>query len=118
MRHVRGDEDEDEDEEGEDEHAATVGAYLQEQFQRFGDHPLVGEVRGVGLIAGIELVADKASKQPFESGAVGAAAQKACQDAGLIVRALGGAIHPLGAGLVALCASLGMGSAARVVAAE
>ena len=74
------------------EHAAAVGAYLQERLRRFTDHPLVGEVRGVGLIAGIELVADKASKQPFEGGAVGATAQKACQDAGLIVRALGNTV--------------------------
>jgi adenosylmethionine-8-amino-7-oxononanoate aminotransferase len=74
------------------EHAAAVGAYLQERLQRFTDHPLVGEVRGVGLIAGIELVSDKASKRPFEGGAVGATAQKACQDAGLIVRALGNTI--------------------------
>jgi adenosylmethionine-8-amino-7-oxononanoate aminotransferase len=74
------------------EHAATVGAYLQEQLRRFIDHPLVGEVRGVGLIAGIELVADKASKQPFEGAAVGAAMQRACQEAGLIVRALGNTV--------------------------
>ena len=74
------------------EHAATMGTYLQEQLQRFTDHPLVGEVRGVGLIAGIELVADKASKRPFEGGIVGAATQKACQEAGLIVRALGNTV--------------------------
>jgi adenosylmethionine-8-amino-7-oxononanoate aminotransferase len=32
---------------------------------RFGEHPHVGEVRGRGLFQGIELIADRASKQPF-----------------------------------------------------
>jgi adenosylmethionine-8-amino-7-oxononanoate aminotransferase len=71
------------------EHAASVGAYLQKKLQPFAEHPLVGEVRGVGLIAGVELVADKNTGEPFADGAVGAFAQKACQDHGLIVRALG-----------------------------
>ena len=74
------------------EHAANVGAYLQARIVPLADHPLVGEVRGAGLIAGIELVADKASGQPFDGGSIGAFAQKACQDAGLIVRALGNTI--------------------------
>ena len=37
--------------------------------RRFAEHPLVGEVRGVGLIAAIELVADKAKHQNFEPAA-------------------------------------------------
>lgn len=71
------------------EHAASVGAYLQKKLHPLAEHPLVGEVRGVGLIAGIELVADKNTGEPFADGAAGAFAQKACQDHGLIVRALG-----------------------------
>lgn len=74
------------------EHAARVGKHLQGQLTRFNGHPLVGEVRGAGLIAGIELVAEKKSGQPFEGPSVGAYAQKACQDAGLIVRALGNTV--------------------------
>ncbi|MEO9189565.1 MAG: aminotransferase, partial [Acetobacteraceae bacterium] len=44
-------------------HVGRVGPHMQNELRRrFADHPLVGEVRGVGLIAAIELVADKASK--------------------------------------------------------
>lgn len=71
-------------------HAAKVGDYLQQQLRQFSDHPLVGEVRGKGLIAGVELVANKVTKQPFKDGAVGAAAQQACQNRGLIVRTVAG----------------------------
>ena len=72
------------------QHAAKVGAYFQRQLQRFADHPLVGEVRGVGLIAALELVADKATDRPFQDGAVGAYCYQRCLDAGLIVRAVAG----------------------------
>jgi adenosylmethionine-8-amino-7-oxononanoate aminotransferase len=81
------------------EHAAGVGAYLQEKLQGFADHPLVGEVRGVGLIAALELVANKDSRQAFEGNAVGGFCQKACQDNGLLVRAMAG-------NAVALCPPL------------
>lgn len=46
--------------------AAEVGAYLREHLNSFGDHPLVGEVRGVGLLAAIELVLDKDTKTAAE----------------------------------------------------
>jgi L-2,4-diaminobutyrate transaminase len=49
------------------QHAAKVAPYFQRRLREaFADHPLVGEVRGVGLMAGIELVKDKAAKQPFD----------------------------------------------------
>lgn len=70
--------------------AASTGAYLQRRLREFEGHPLVGEVRGKGLLAAIELVANKETAQAFVGGAVGAFAQKACQDNGLIVRAVAG----------------------------
>jgi adenosylmethionine-8-amino-7-oxononanoate aminotransferase len=72
------------------EHASRVGAYLQERLRGFVDHPLVGEVRGVGLIAALELVANKDTRQAFDGNAVGGYCQKACQDNGVLVRAMAG----------------------------
>ena len=70
--------------------AAVTGEYLQQRLAEFADHPLVGEVRGKGLIGALELVANKATAEPFEGGVVGGYAQKMAQDNGLIVRAVAG----------------------------
>ncbi|HEV8028176.1 MAG TPA: aspartate aminotransferase family protein, partial [Stellaceae bacterium] len=48
-------------------HVRAVAPQLQQGLKRFADHPLVGEVRGVGLIAAVELVRDKATKAPFDA---------------------------------------------------
>jgi len=72
------------------EHAARVGAYLQARLRAFESHPLVGEVRGVGLIAAVELVADKTTRAAFSDGRVGAHAQLRAQENGLILRAVAG----------------------------
>ena len=47
------------------ENAAVVGKYMLERFQEFRDLPHVGDVRGLGLMAAIELVEDKKSKAKF-----------------------------------------------------
>jgi adenosylmethionine-8-amino-7-oxononanoate aminotransferase len=72
------------------DHAASVGDYLQQCLSRFVDHPLVGEVSGKGMIAALELVANKSTGQPFEGMTVGAYCAKAAEAAGLIIRPLGG----------------------------
>ncbi len=47
-------------------HVQSVGPHLQRELQRrFAGHELVGEVRGVGLMAAVELVADRASHENF-----------------------------------------------------
>ena len=66
---------------------------LQNGLQRFSGHPLVGEVRGKGLIGAVELVADKATKAAFDPvGQVGGAFAANAQAEGLIVRNLGDSI--------------------------
>ena len=70
-------------------HAATVGDYFQKRLREFESHELVGEVRGEGLIAALEIVADKSTGEPYDASVVGFLAQ-ACQDNGLIGRALAG----------------------------
>ncbi|HJT05970.1 MAG TPA: aspartate aminotransferase family protein [Stellaceae bacterium] len=70
-----------------------VAPRLQNGMRRFADHPLVGEVRGVGLITAAELVRDKASKAPFDpKQAVGPLFAARAQEHGLIVRAMGDSI--------------------------
>lgn len=78
------------DEERIGDHVAEVGPYLQaELHRRFGDHPLVGEIRGVGLIAAVELVADKAERKNFDPKAkVGGRMLKLCEEHGVISRAV------------------------------
>ncbi len=71
-------------------YAAQRGEYLQQQLAQLNDHPLVGEVRGTGLIAAVELVADKETGQAFNDGKVSAKIIQHCQDNGLILRALAG----------------------------
>ncbi len=70
-------------------HVGVVGAHMQAELRRlFADHPLVGEVRGIGLIAAVELVADRTSHTNFDPKAkVGGRLTKLCEDNGVISRA-------------------------------
>ena len=70
----------------------AVGAVMQAELRsRFSDHPLVGEVRGVGLIGAIELVANKATHANFDPKLkIGARLAKICEGNGVISRALPG----------------------------
>jgi adenosylmethionine-8-amino-7-oxononanoate aminotransferase len=72
------------------ENARTVGAYLLERLHELESFDSVGEVRGLGLMAGLELVADKESRRGFASPhtAVERVEQEAW-DRGLYCRAMG-----------------------------
>ncbi len=71
------------------DHVRDVTPVFNTRLKALGQHPLVGETRGAGLIGGIELVADKWTKCPFApAGAAGAMAARFCAEEGLIARAL------------------------------
>jgi taurine-pyruvate aminotransferase len=66
------------------ERAAKLGEKLGQKLKELENHSLVGDVRGKGLIFGIELVEDKGSKRPARKDIVDQVA-RACKDRGLIV---------------------------------
>ncbi len=72
------------------DHVAQVGAHMQASLrEHFADHELVGEVRGTGLIGGVELVADKAARRNFDPKMkVGMRMTKLCEANGVIARTL------------------------------
>lgn len=73
--------------------ARSLEPVLLGGLRKLLDHPLVGEVRGLGLLAGVELVRDKVTRRPFERGAnVGRLCADHAQRHGLIVRAIGDTI--------------------------
>ncbi|SFH66134.1 aminotransferase [Albimonas pacifica] len=72
------------------EHAAEVSPAFLGALEGLMDHPLVGDVRGVGLIAGVELMADRARRVQFAPEAkVGTRVQERAMANGLLVRASG-----------------------------
>ena len=74
-------------------HVRSVAPTLQDGLRRFADHPLVGEVRGVGLIGGVELMADREKATAFAPSAkVGPTVQGMAEANGLIIRAMGDTI--------------------------
>jgi 4-aminobutyrate--pyruvate transaminase len=74
-------------------HVKKISPLMQDGLGQFRDHPLVGEVRGVGLVAAVELVEDKASKKPFDAGRkVGQYLNDRAQANGMIVRAMNDSI--------------------------
>ena len=48
-------------------HVQKLAPQFEARLAKLADHPLVGEARGKGLIGGVELVADKATKRPFDA---------------------------------------------------
>ncbi|MEQ9608615.1 MAG: aspartate aminotransferase family protein [Kiloniellaceae bacterium] len=75
------------------DHVRAVSPRLLDGLKAFAGHALVGEVRGIGLIAAVELVADKATKAPFDPlGKVGGFFAARAQAHGVIFRNLGDTI--------------------------
>ncbi|HEY9568264.1 MAG TPA: aspartate aminotransferase family protein [Thalassobaculum sp.] len=66
-----------------------IGPYFQSRLRELADHPLVGEVRGVGLIAAVELVRDKDGPVFFQpEGRVGTICRDHCFRSNVIMRAV------------------------------
>lgn len=70
--------------------AADVGAYLNASLREaVGNHPLVGEVRGDGMLAAVEFMADRDGRVPFDAALkVGPRVSAACLERGMIARAM------------------------------
>lgn len=76
------------EEEGLIEHAASMGQRLIDGLNTLRNEDGVGDVRGLGLIAGIEIVDDKEKRRPFNVALnVGGRMVEACKERGLISRA-------------------------------
>ena len=71
-------------------HVRTLAPHFLARLRTLGEHPLVGEARGVGLIGGLEIVRNKAKKESFDAAdAIPVRIQNAALAHGLITRAIG-----------------------------
>lgn len=74
-------------------HVRATAPVLQDGLRALADHPLVGEVRGLGLVGALEIVRDKATKTGFSPQTnIGLHVERLCQEDGVILRALGDAL--------------------------
>jgi len=72
------------------ENARRVGLHLLAGLRRLEHHDIVGDVRGIGLLARIELVQEKATRKPFAPlGAIGARVQRRIHELGVVLRNVG-----------------------------
>ncbi|HTO42020.1 MAG TPA: aspartate aminotransferase family protein [Rhizomicrobium sp.] len=69
---------------------SDIGPFFQRRLREtFEEHPLVGEVRGIGLLAALELVPDKPARSFFPPDAgVGTRCRNHCFESGLVMRAI------------------------------
>jgi alanine-glyoxylate transaminase/(R)-3-amino-2-methylpropionate-pyruvate transaminase len=72
------------DQEGLQANSLKIGHHLKEGFARLAaKHSLIGDIRGLGLMLGIELVKDRKTKEPAKEEC--AAVFEACKDLGLLI---------------------------------
>ena len=69
--------------------AEKIAPYFQQKLFEMADHPLVGQVRGVGMLGAIQLSPEKPSNKQFaKGGVVSTVCREHCMDNGLIMRAV------------------------------
>ena len=74
-------------------HAKSLGTTFEARLAKLGDHPLVGETRGRGMLGAFEMVADKETRRAFDPKMmVGPKCNGFCQQRGVILRNLTDAI--------------------------
>jgi adenosylmethionine-8-amino-7-oxononanoate aminotransferase len=71
------------------ERAADTGAYLIDGLRGLMSHKAVGDVRGKGLLLGVELVKDRAAREPLDGAQITAIVDY-CREHGIIVGRAGG----------------------------
>ncbi len=74
------------------ENSAEMGAYMLQKLEALSDHPHVGQVQGLGLFLGFEVVKDKKTRETFSDGAEKKLAKK-IKENGVIVRPGGSRIQ-------------------------
>jgi putrescine aminotransferase len=68
----------------------STAPYLQKRLRELGEHPLVGEVRGLGMLGALELVKDKDNYIKFDKDlGVGTICREFCFNNNLVMRAVG-----------------------------
>lgn len=71
--------------------AENQGKYLMQKLQSLYEYPIVGDIRGLGLMIGIEFVSDQKTKKPFENNErLQGLIMEACLEEGLVVYPGGG----------------------------
>jgi putrescine aminotransferase len=89
------------EEEGLVERARAMGEVLRPALEGLRHHELVGDVRSLGLVAGVELVRDRATRASFDpSAGVARRVMLAAMEQGVLVRALSGDVLALSPPLV------------------
>jgi len=76
------------------EQVTAMGEYLTDKIQVLYEHPIVGDIRGIGLMVAVELVKDRKTKEPFGKEAdLDQRVRAKLREAGLLTRVHGGSIR-------------------------
>ena len=74
------------------ENSAVMGRYMLDRLTELHDYPFIGQVQGMGLFLGIEMVQNQKTREPFTNKAE-KKLTKAILDEGIIVRPGGSRIQ-------------------------